>query len=156
MDKELRDYVREQARNRVSPNVLRHNLINRGWSREDVEQAIKQEYSGGGASFLVGGVLLFVVAFLVILVISLVNKSVGPDYYNESQVSSTDNGSNNLNSDNPSDSVKVTGCLNVSDSLEKDACYLNYVKENNSCDDLTNETEKNFCYRALEYNLLSN
>ena len=151
MDKELRDYVREQARNRVSPNVLRHNLINRGWSLPDEEQAITQEYSRSGIPLFVGGILLFVVAFLVILVLSLLNKSPGPDFYEPSQIGSNDSNVN-LNS-NISD--VEAGCLNVSDSLEKDACYLNYVKEGKDCDVLDNDTEMNFCYRALEYNLLS-
>jgi len=154
MDKELRDYVREQAKNRINPNILRHNLINRGWSRPDIEQAIKEEYSKSSVPLFVGGILLFIVAFLVILVLSLVNKSQGPDLYVPSQTDS-DNSNAGTNVNISNNSGVESGCLNASDSLEKDACYLNYVKEGKDCGVLSDDTEKNFCYRALEYNLLS-
>lgn len=157
MDNKLKEYVREQARNHVSPNVLRHNLINRGWNKEDIDEAIKKEYSRSGVPFFVGGILLLVIAFLVVLVLSLINKPIVPDFGNDvgNNVGNTSNNIATTTGSNESFSNSSSPCAAVIDSVEKDSCYIDLVKNNFDCDSLDNETEQNFCYRALEYDLLN-
>ncbi len=146
VDKELIDYIREQARNKIHPNVVKHNLINRGWSKGDVEKAIKEGYAKKEPYFAVTMVLVLIVGFLVLLIVSLSSKPIDKDYVEN--LSAKEQVVVEINQDD--------GCHNIVSSIEKDRCYNDELAEGFDCNSLTNDSEKNFCFRALEYRVLNN
>lgn len=139
MDK-LREYVKSQAARKVDPNGLRSALLRAGWQQQAVDKVIYEEYFGKKKT----KEIIFVVAILVIIVVAAlllfqyINIVSEPVPETNSPVVSN-----------------IKGCYSITTSVEKEACYDAKVREGFSCDSLTDEVEKAFCFRALENYLLS-
>ena len=141
MDKQLVDFVREQVKHGVKPEVLRYNLENKGWNKQEVNEALREAHAYNNRNLAVIGISVVVVAFLALILISLTNKTVVPD------VQSPVPGNDGVSS--------LGNCASIIDGDEKNSCYIGLVQKDYDCEELTDDVERTFCFRALEYSLIS-
>jgi hypothetical protein len=152
MDKKLLSYVREQIARGVNINILRNDLVSRGWSLKEIQTVIKHIYSNShkdnkkqyhahhGAAMIM---LVFIVMALlgVILIVALWPREEPVPRQVNIPITRQD-----LSQEN--------SCVNIEDALEKDRCYQELFNQNYDCEIIKENDEKNFCYRSKENYLL--
>ncbi len=149
MNEDLKKYVRNELKNRVSPRALRYNLINAGWPEEDVDDALRAAKSGNSKGILVLGMIIGVVTISVALLIALTSPGEPPS------IPPPPNNGNNITTQPPPNLEGVDECKGIIDSIEKHYCYLDLAVDGIDCKALNDTVEKGFCYRALESYFIS-
>lgn len=150
MDKNLLRYGRDQAKKGASAESLRFKLLQAGWSDAKIDEVIKEVYTVDSVRRKVffSIVVLFVVLFIGVMVYAFVLPNSGlqtPPNIKLQQPPKT-----NIN---PTPAVQ--SCASMNSDLAKDSCYQKEVDAGFDCTTLTSETEKAFCYRALDNKLTS-
>lgn len=152
----LKDYVRKQADNNVDPQFVRNNLLRSGWKPDQVDQVILDIYAKRDSHIVSGNKhllrwLVVLIAVVIVVMLSfyqfIINKPV--DY--------------NPDPGNPTPPVlnggttppSSTDCDSISNSVEKDNCYYEKVKNGFECETLTDKIERNFCFRALDVYIMA-
>jgi len=142
MDKNLLRYGRDQARKGASAESLRFKLLQAGWSDAKIDEVIKEVYIVDSTRRTVFSTIavLFVVLFVVVMVYAFLLPNSGLQPSPKTNVNPT---------------PIVQSCASMSSDLAKDSCYQKEVDAGFDCTTLTSETEKAFCYRALDNKLTS-
>ncbi|MFA6073259.1 MAG: hypothetical protein WC758_04050 [Candidatus Woesearchaeota archaeon] len=142
MDK-LSEFVSEQLKKGVKPQEMREHLIMNGWHKDEVDYTINSAiHKRIRHRILYAAIGLIVLGGLILSLFSVANN-----LFNETTPTPTPNIP-------PQDLTPVVsnsqGCLDKDTSLEKDECYKNLLRAGFKCDDLTEEIENVYCYRAFE------
>ena len=142
VDSRLLKYAKNQKKIGVHPGNLRYKLEEAGWSKEDVDKVVSEVYSAKRMVYVAFAFIILLVAFLAVLVVLLLRSP--------STVVVDNNQTTSYNESN------VLSCKNIiGQDLEKDACYRDEIKEGLNCNVLRGPFERTFCFRALEFIVLS-
>jgi len=144
VDERLRSYVEKAMRHNADPGKLKHTLIVTGWPRRDVEQAISDAYGSRPAAKGKNMVVTLVVLLAVIILVGVILLI--------SRTPSTQDNQTYIQQTNKASTTNK--CAAVHGDEAKDQCYQELAAQGFDCGSLSDETEKGFCFRALEYYLV--
>lgn len=156
-NRQLVQYIKEQLNHKMSLEQLRNVLLQQGWAGPDIEAAMeaarvethkrdRQKHQTNHVGLAISGiVVLILIAALLIVVFDNGGTTVEPA---PTQPVTPEVSEPSLSG------WKV--CSHEDDSVAKHNCYYDLNSQNVEfdCDKISDETERDFCYRAKEEVLL--
>ncbi|MFP4524565.1 MAG: hypothetical protein ACLFO2_04630 [Candidatus Woesearchaeota archaeon] len=156
-NRQLVQYIKEQLNHKMSPERLRNVLLQQGWAGPDIEAAMEEarvetqkadrrrHHTNHVGLAISGIVVLILIAALLIIVFDQDGSDTDP---------APQQPVNPETSEPSLSGWKV--CSHEDDSMAKHNCYYDLNSQNLEfdCDQISDETERDYCYRAKEDVLL--
>ncbi len=156
-NRQLVEYLKEQLAHKADINTLRTMALQQGWAPKDVEEAIKEAYSGIRKKTHADHHTHFPAVAIAAVVLVVLMGALFMVFFRQ-----TDPIKDPIDPTNPviipDVPVELSGweeCQAEDDSVLKDACYQKLNRDAEfECDIVSDDEEQGVCYRAKEAVLL--